>query len=203
MIRNFTDDTHDITTEWGHAFALRLLDHLRARITAFQEQTGHLYNLEATPAEGTTYRFAKEDRRRFPGILQAGTEHEPITPIRASCLSALPTTRSRRWNGKRRCSANTPAGPCCISTWARSCPRPRPAANWCAGRWRISACPISPSRPHSRSAPGMAISRANTRSARAATKSLSRKSGNRPRIEEGKDHVRRPENRTGRNPAGG
>ncbi|WGR62824.1 ribonucleoside triphosphate reductase (plasmid) [Paracoccus ferrooxidans] len=77
MIRDFTDDTHDITTEWGHAFALRLLDHLRARITAFQEQTGHLYNLEATPAEGTTYRFAKEDRRRFPGILQAGTEHEP------------------------------------------------------------------------------------------------------------------------------
>ena len=77
MIRNFTDDAHDITTEWGHAFALRLLDHLRARITAFQEQTGHLYNLEATPAEGTTYRFAKEDRRRFPGILQAGTEHEP------------------------------------------------------------------------------------------------------------------------------
>ncbi|MBT0781209.1 ribonucleoside triphosphate reductase [Paracoccus sp. pheM1] len=77
MIRNFTDDAHDITTGWGHAFALRLLDHLRARITAFQEQTGHLYNLEATPAEGTTYRFAKEDRRRFPGILQAGTEHEP------------------------------------------------------------------------------------------------------------------------------
>ncbi|KGJ11261.1 ribonucleoside triphosphate reductase (plasmid) [Paracoccus versutus] len=77
MIRNFTDDAHDITTEWGHGFALRLLDHLRARITAFQEQTGHLYNLEATPAEGTTYRFAKEDRRRFPGILQAGTEHEP------------------------------------------------------------------------------------------------------------------------------
>ncbi|MDF3906644.1 MULTISPECIES: ribonucleoside triphosphate reductase [Paracoccus] len=77
MIRNFTDDAHDITTEWGHGFALRLLDHLRVRITAFQEQTGHLYNLEATPAEGTTYRFAKEDRKRFPGILQAGTEHEP------------------------------------------------------------------------------------------------------------------------------
>ena len=77
MIRNFTDDAHDITTSWGHGFALRLLDHLRARITAFQEQTGHLYNLEATPAEGTTYRFAKEDRKRFPGILQAGTEHEP------------------------------------------------------------------------------------------------------------------------------
>ncbi|MDA8128298.1 MAG: ribonucleoside triphosphate reductase [Betaproteobacteria bacterium] len=77
MIRNFTADEHDITTEWGHAFALRLLDHIRARIAAFQEETGHMYNLEATPAEGTTYRFAKEDRKRYPDILQAGTADTP------------------------------------------------------------------------------------------------------------------------------
>lgn len=77
MIRNFTSDAHDITGEWGHAFALRLLDHVRARMVEFQEQTGHLYNLEATPAEGTTYRFAKEDRRRWPDILQAGTDRQP------------------------------------------------------------------------------------------------------------------------------
>jgi len=77
MIRNFTGDAHDITTEWGHAFAVRLLDHVRARIVEFQEETGHLYNLEATPAEGTTYRFAREDRKRFCDILQAGTAHEP------------------------------------------------------------------------------------------------------------------------------
>jgi ribonucleoside-triphosphate reductase len=77
MIRNFTGDRHDITTGWGHAFACRLLDHVRARIVELQEQTGHLYNLEATPAEGTTYRFAKEDRKRFPGILQAGTTDMP------------------------------------------------------------------------------------------------------------------------------
>ncbi len=77
MIRNFTDDREDITSAWGHAFALRLLDHLRARMVAFQEETGHLYNLEATPAEGTTYRFAKEDRKRFPDILQAGTQERP------------------------------------------------------------------------------------------------------------------------------
>jgi len=43
----------------------------------FQEETGHMYNLEATPAEGTTYRFAKEDKKRFPDILQAGTPDEP------------------------------------------------------------------------------------------------------------------------------
>jgi ribonucleoside-triphosphate reductase (formate) len=77
MIRNFTGDAHDLTSDWGHAFAVRLLDHVRARMVEFQEQTGHLYNLEATPAEGTTYRFAKEDRRRWPDILQAGTDAQP------------------------------------------------------------------------------------------------------------------------------
>lgn len=77
MIRNFTDDTHDITDEWGHEFAVRVLDHIRERMVEFQESTGHMYNLEATPAEGTTYRFAKEDRKRFPSILQAGTDAEP------------------------------------------------------------------------------------------------------------------------------
>ena len=77
MVRNFTADQHDITSEWGHAFAVRLLDHVRERMTAFQEETGHLYNLEATPAEGTTYRFAKEDKKRWPAILQAGTAEQP------------------------------------------------------------------------------------------------------------------------------
>ncbi len=77
MIRNFSGDEHDITSEWGHAFAVRLLDHIRGRIAGFQEETGHLYNLEATPAEGTTYRFAKEDAKRYPGILQAGTADAP------------------------------------------------------------------------------------------------------------------------------
>jgi ribonucleoside-triphosphate reductase len=77
MIRNFTADCENITTPWGHAFAVRLLDHVRMRIREFQEETGNLFNLEATPAEGTTYRFAKEDRKRYPGILQAGTDENP------------------------------------------------------------------------------------------------------------------------------
>ena len=77
MVRNFSGDADDLTTPAGHALALRLLDRVRARMTEFQEQTGHLYNLEATPAEGTTYRFAREDRKRYPGILQAGTEAQP------------------------------------------------------------------------------------------------------------------------------
>ncbi|NMR21387.1 ribonucleoside triphosphate reductase [Cellulomonas fimi] len=77
MIRNLTADAHDLTTPEGHAIAVRLLDHVRARMVEHQESTGHLYNLEATPAEGTTYRFAKEDRKRFPGIRQAGTDENP------------------------------------------------------------------------------------------------------------------------------
>lgn len=77
MIRNFTHDAEDVTTAAGHALAVRLLDRVRDRMTEFQEQTGHLYNLEATPAEGTTYRFAREDRKRYPGILQAGSDAQP------------------------------------------------------------------------------------------------------------------------------
>jgi ribonucleoside-triphosphate reductase (formate) len=77
LIRNFTEDREDITTPAGHGLALRLLDHLRGRMVEFQEQTGHLYNLEATPAEGTTYRFAREDKKRFPAIIQAGSAEAP------------------------------------------------------------------------------------------------------------------------------
>ena len=77
MIRNFTNDKDDITTEFGHNFALRLLDHLRERMKSYQEETGSLYNLEATPAEGTTYRFAREDKKRYPDIIQAGTPEHP------------------------------------------------------------------------------------------------------------------------------
>jgi len=77
MIRNFSGDTNDVTTPAGHALAVRLLDRVRERMTQFQEETGHLYNLEATPAEGTTYRFAREDKKRWPGILQAGTAAQP------------------------------------------------------------------------------------------------------------------------------
>ena len=77
MVRNFTEDAEGLHTTAGRALAIDLLDHVRAALVRFQEQTGHLYNLEATPAEGTTYRFAKEDRKRFPDILQAGSAQAP------------------------------------------------------------------------------------------------------------------------------
>lgn len=73
MLRNFTNDTLNITDPEGEAFALEILDHIRSRMVEFQEETGNLYNLEATPAEGTTYRFAKEDKKHYgDDIIQAG-----------------------------------------------------------------------------------------------------------------------------------
>ncbi len=77
MVRNFTNDNEDITSEKGHEFAVEVLDHIRAKMVEFQEETGHLYNLEATPAEGTTYRFAREDQKRYADIIQAGIEERP------------------------------------------------------------------------------------------------------------------------------
>lgn len=77
MIRNFTNDEHNIADEWGMRFAIKVLDHIRGKMLQFQEETGHMYNLEATPAEGTTYRFAKEDQKRFPDIIQAGVPEAP------------------------------------------------------------------------------------------------------------------------------
>ena len=77
MVRNFTLDEHDLADSWGQDMCLRILDHVNERLVSFQEETGNLYNLEATPAEGATYRFAKEDAKRFPTILQAGTEENP------------------------------------------------------------------------------------------------------------------------------
>ncbi|WP_321530099.1 ribonucleoside triphosphate reductase [uncultured Desulfuromonas sp.] len=78
MIRNFTGDQDNITSEAGQAFAIRFMDHVRQRMVEYQEQTGHMYNLEATPAEGTTYRFAREDKKRFPDMIQAGTTDAPF-----------------------------------------------------------------------------------------------------------------------------
>lgn len=62
----------DIATIEGKEFALAVLDFMRGRIMGFQEETGNLYNLEATPAEGVSYRFAKHDKKRFPEIKTAG-----------------------------------------------------------------------------------------------------------------------------------
>ncbi len=72
MIRNFTDDNYDISDPRGIELANEVLEFMRNKLKEYQNETGNLYNLEATPAEGTTYRFAKEDKKRYSDIIQAG-----------------------------------------------------------------------------------------------------------------------------------
>ena len=76
MIRNFSDDKYSVADVWGQEFAERFLDHIRTRLVTIQEETGSMYNLEATPAESATYRFAREDKKRFKGIIQAGNSED-------------------------------------------------------------------------------------------------------------------------------
>ena len=64
----------DITTPEGQKFSLDILDFMRDTITRFQEETGHVYNLEATPAEGTSYSLAQLDRKKYPDIITAGQD---------------------------------------------------------------------------------------------------------------------------------
>ncbi len=66
---NFMDQ--GIATPEGQAFAVRVMDHIREKIEALQAQTDEIFNLEATPAEGTTYRFANLDKKRFSDIICA------------------------------------------------------------------------------------------------------------------------------------
>jgi ribonucleoside-triphosphate reductase len=66
----------DIVSDEGKKFSLKALDFMRDRITEFQEETGHIYNLEATPAEGTSYKLAKIDKQKYPKIVASG-EKEP------------------------------------------------------------------------------------------------------------------------------
>ena len=62
----------DLTTSQGQQFAIKTLNYMRAEITEIQDKTGHYYNLEATPAEGTSYRLAKKDTERYPDIITSG-----------------------------------------------------------------------------------------------------------------------------------
>ncbi len=70
---NFFGKDVTLATEQGQAFALKTLQYMRDRLVAYQEATGELFNLEATPAESTSYRLARHDKERYPDIITAGT----------------------------------------------------------------------------------------------------------------------------------
>lgn len=77
MCENFFGEGIDIITDKGKEFALEVGNHIREKLLEFQEETGNLYNFEATPAESTCYRLAKKDRECFPDIIARGTKKAP------------------------------------------------------------------------------------------------------------------------------
>lgn len=69
----------DLTTQEGNDFAVEIMDFMNRVIQLFQEETGDLWNLEASPAEGTTYRFARLDKKLYPSIITSGTDEPYYT----------------------------------------------------------------------------------------------------------------------------
>jgi len=77
FLENFMETS--IATKAGKDFALKVLDFFRSRLTGFQDETGHIFNLEATPAEGTSYRLAKIDKKNYSDIKASGKEQPYYT----------------------------------------------------------------------------------------------------------------------------
>lgn len=77
MCENFLGESIDILSPEGKAFAIETGNFIRNKLIAFQEETGNLYNFEATPAESTCYRLAKKDREEFDDIITRGTKDAP------------------------------------------------------------------------------------------------------------------------------
>jgi len=74
-ILNFLGE--NIASKRGRKFALEVMDFMRDRLVGYQKETGHLYNLEATPAESTAYRLCRKDKEKYPDIISAGTKKTP------------------------------------------------------------------------------------------------------------------------------
>lgn len=74
---NFFGEDIDILTEEGKAFCIEISNFIRNKLLEFQEETGNLYNYEATPAESTCYRLALNDKKKYPDIITRGTKKSP------------------------------------------------------------------------------------------------------------------------------
>ena len=71
MMNFFKDKTKGIGSKEGREFALEIMDHMREKLANYQQETNQLFNLEATPGEGATYKFAKADKKKYPDIITA------------------------------------------------------------------------------------------------------------------------------------
>ena len=90
-LQNFFGREVTIATEQGRKFALDVLFFMRKKLADFQEETGELFNLEATPAESTSYRLARHDRKKFPRIICAGSSPDGVYYTNSTQLPVMET----------------------------------------------------------------------------------------------------------------
>ena len=133
MIRNFTDDLEDITTEGGEAFALRFLDHMRARIVEIPgrdrpplQPGGHAGRRHHLPL------CQRKTAKRFADILQAGPGMPYYTNSSQLPVGFTDDPVRGAGNARRPAIAIHRRHRCCTCTWASACRLPRPARNWFA-----------------------------------------------------------------------
>ena len=154
-ILNFTDGKENIVSQWGQDFAEEVLLFTRNKLREYQRKPAP-YNLEATPAEGATYRFAKEDQKIFPGIIQAGTPEAPYytnssqIPVEhtGDAFEAL-SFKTIADQIHRRNSPSSLYG-------EKESATPNLAASWSKQFWKIIICLTSPSPDLSPFAPSTA-----------------------------------------------
>lgn len=107
MIKNYTDGKEDITTEFGQDFAEDALNYIRDLMVDFQKETGHLYNLEATPAEGATTRFARADKNSIQILFKLVQRNLLTILTHLNYLLAILMISLLPWICKRSCRLNT------------------------------------------------------------------------------------------------
>lgn len=92
MVNFFHDENKGISSEEGREFGLEIMDHMRARLLEYQEETGQLFNLEATPGEGATYKFAKADKKKFGDDILSAAD---IGPHKGTMMNPYYTNSSQ------------------------------------------------------------------------------------------------------------
>ena len=130
----------DLTHPETQAFAKDVLNHMRERLSDYQEEYGDLYNLEATPAESTTYRLAKHDRERYPDIITAGKEGD--TPFYTNS-SHLPVEYTSdifdALDIQDELQTLYTSGPFSMRSWGRNCRIGSRRRSWCVRSRRITS----------------------------------------------------------------
>ena len=122
---------------------------MRERLSDYQEEYGDLYNLEATPAESTTYRLAKHDKQQLSRISSrpANRGIRPTTPTAPTCRWTIRRIFSTRWISRTNCRRCTPREPCSTRSWEKSFPtgkRPPTLVRTIAENYKLPYYTMSP-----------------------------------------------------------